>query len=350
MQTVYLSHQYSIVKLEGESLRVEIPADKATGSDRRMVRVPLNSIERVVVQGDITLTAAALGALLDRRICTHFLTWNGRSRGALTPDPTRNAAMRLAQYHAHTTIATRFCLAQSFIDGKLRNLRTLLLRANRSREDTRLQESIQGLRDAHRNLQRLSIPTSTDPTDRMHGMGIIFGCEGQGSAAYWEGWPALLHEGWQWHGRRRQPPPDAINALLSYGYVILTSQVLSQLAVIGLDPYIGFLHQPGFGKPALALGLMEEFRPLIIDSVVLTIANTRVLNHNDFRYESGNVRLTDEARKTFLTKVEERFNTEIVHPHFNYRVTYRRCIELQARLLAKALMGEIPAYPPFIVR
>ncbi len=349
MQTLYLSEQYSVIKLEGEALRVEIPEDKTSGRERRMVRVPLNKIERVVVHGEITLTASALGALLDRRICTHFLTRNGRSRGALTPDPTRNAAMRIAQYGAYSDVGRRFRLARACIDGKLRNLRTQLLRSNRARDDPRLTDSIAGLRAAHHDLQRLPIPSRAEPDDRMHGMGPIFGCEGQGSAAYWAGWPALLTD-WTWHGRHRQPPPDPVNALLSYGYVILTSQVLSQLAVVGLDPYIGFLHRPGFGKPALALDLMEEFRPLIVDSTVLTVLNTRALSSSDFRIEPGNVRLTDDGRKIFLTKLEERFNSEIVHPLFDYRVTYRRCIELQARLLATALMGEIPAYPPFLAR
>lgn len=350
MPTLYLSEQYSVVKLDGETLRVEIPEDKETGRERRMVRVPLNKVEQVVVQGEITLTSSALGALLDRRICTHFLTRNGRSRGALTPDPTRNAALRIAQYGAFCDVGRRFKLAQACIDGKLRNLRTQVLRANRGREDARLTASVQGLRDAHRDLHLLPVPTSVDANDRMHGMGAIFGCEGYGSAAYWSAWGALLNDEWQWHGRQRQPPPDPVNALLSYGYVILTSQVLSQLAVVGLDPYIGFLHRPGFGKPALALDLMEEFRPLVVDSTVLTVLNTGALRLKDFRIEPGNVRLTDDGKKIFLTKLEERFSSEIVHPIFEYRTTYRRCIELQARLLGKALMGEIPQYPPFIAR
>ena len=132
--------------------------------------------------------------------------------------------------------------------------------------------------------------------------------------------------------------------------MILTSQVLSQLAIVGFDPYIGFLHQSSFGKPALALDLMEEFRPVIVDSVVLTVLNTKILNQQHFQREPGSVQLSKEGRKLFLTKLEERFSSEIQHPIFGYRVSYRRCIELQARLLAKALMGEIQHYIPFLVR
>ncbi|ABX04874.1 MAG TPA: type I-D CRISPR-associated endonuclease Cas1 [Herpetosiphon sp.] len=350
MQTLYLSEQYSIVKREGEALRVEIPEDQQLGRQRQVVRVPLNVIERVVVQGEITLTASALACLLERRICTHFLSYSGRSQGALTPDPTRNASLRLAQYAAHTSIQHRFSLARTFVDGKLRNLRTQILRFNRSQREPTLTQAIERLRDAHRDLHGLSIPEYVDPLDRMHGMGQILGCEGQGSAAYWDCWGMLLNQPWEWHGRRRRPPPDPVNALLSYGYVILTSQVLSQLAIVGFDPYIGFLHQSSFGKPALALDLMEEFRPVIVDSVVLTVLNTKILNQQHFQREPGSVQLSKEGRKLFLTKLEERFSSEIQHPIFGYRVSYRRCIELQARLLAKALMGEIQHYIPFLVR
>lgn len=350
MATLYLSEQYSIVKREGEALRVEIPADDATGRERKVVRVPLIKVEQVVVQGEVTLTASAIAALLARRVTTHYLTRHGRSLGALVPDPTRNAALRIAQYEVFCRPAARFNLARACIDGKLRNLRTMLLRFNRSRDDARLDGAIAAIKEAQRRLANEQAPETVEPTDRMHGSGSIFAAEGQGSAAYWNVFGQLLTPEWPWRGRQRRPPPDPVNALLSYGYTILISQAVAQLAVVGLDPYIGFLHRPGFGKAALALDLVEEFRPLVVDSTVLTLLNTGAMRQRDFVHEAGNVRLTDDGRRTFLTKLEERLNSTIQHPIFGYRATYRRCIELQARLLAKAVMGEIPNYPPFIVR
>jgi CRISPR-associated protein Cas1 len=150
--------------------------------------------------------------------------------------------------------------------------------------------------------------------------------------------------------RNRRPPRDPVNALLSYGYSILHHQCSSALQTTGLDPYIGFLHSSQYSKPALALDLMEEFRAPIVDSVVITLVNNRVLQRDDFIEEMGTYRLKDDARRTFLEKFEERMHTNIVHPVFKYQATYRRCIELQARLLAKTLDGEIRDYIPFKVR
>ena len=150
--------------------------------------------------------------------------------------------------------------------------------------------------------------------------------------------------------RRRRPPTDPTNAMLSLGYTLLLHQVSSAIQVVGLDPYAGFLHQPRYGRPALALDLMEEFRPIIADSVVLNIINHKILSCQDFHEELCVVHLKPDARKTFYAKFEERLQEEIQHPYFGYRTSYRRCIELQARLLGKWLTGEIPAYLPLSVR
>ena len=138
--------------------------------------------------------------------------------------------------------------------------------------------------------------------------------------------------------------------MLSLGYTLLLHQVSSAIQVVGFDPYIGYLHQPRYGRPALALDLMEEFRPIIADSVVLDVVNHRILTEKDFQEELGVVHLKADARKTFYAKFEERLLEELQHPYFGYRTSYRRCIELQARLLGKSLTGEIPTYLPLGIR
>ncbi len=139
--------------------------------------------------------------------------------------------------------------------------------------------------------------------------------------------------------------------MLSLGYTLLLQQLSSAIEMVGLDPYVGFLHQPRYGRPALALDLMEEFRPIIVDLVVLNIVNRRLLTVQDFQEELGGVvYLKPEARKTFYARFEERLQDEIQHPHFGYRTSYRRCMELQVRLLGKWLTGEIPTYLPLSVR
>ena len=180
----------------------------------------------------------------------------------------------------------------------------------------------------------------------------ILGIEGAGSAAYFRNFGKLLTNRAQWpfSGRVKRPPTDPVNALLSFGYALLTNKVASAVQLVGFDHFVGYLHSSFYGRPSLALDLMEEFRPLIVDSVVVTLLNNCMLTSADFILELGAYRLKPEKRTVFLTKFEERLNEEVSHPIFGYKTTYRRCIELQVRLLAKWLTAEIDEYPPFFAK
>lgn len=349
MATLYLSEQYSVVKLEGEALRVQYPTAK--GATDRVVRVPLNKVEQVLVLGDITLTTPALHALLERQIGVHLLSERGRSYGSITADWGKNSGVRLAQYRLFCDPAQRFGAARVCVAGKLLNMRTLLLRYARSRADgAGLTTAATQIGSILKQVARLQAPASIAPDDRMHGLGTLLGLEGAGSAAYYGVFGSLLKAGWVFPGRIKRPPTDPVNALLSFGYTVLTNQIVSLVHAVGLDVGVGVLHQPGFGKPALALDLVECFRPVIVDSVVVTMINTGQLTTGDFNAELGSYRLTDTARRAFLEKLEARLNEMVQHPIFSYKTSYRRCIELQARLFAKYAQGEIAQFPPFTVR
>ena len=350
MATLYLTEQYSTVKHEGEALRIQLPASRDGTVAARMVRVPLIKVDQIVVMGEITLTASAMQALLEQRKTIHFLTWSGQSLGSLVPDPSKNAALHLAQARHADALALRSPAAQQLVLGKLINMYTLLRRYARSRPHPELTAAIATLRDVIVTVRRWTPPATAAADDRMHGLGALLGLEGAGSAAYFGALPQLLRAPWTFPGRLRRPPPDPVNALLSFGYTILIRQCVSACCIVGLNPNIGLLHQPGYGKPALALDLVEEFRPIIVDSVVLTMLNTGQLKPSDFEEEFGAYRLADAARKAFLTKLEERLSEPVQHPLFGYRVSYRRCLELQARLMSKWLLGEVPQYVPFVVR
>lgn len=350
MATLYLTEQGSLVKQEGEALRVQIPAARDGTREARVVRIPLIKIDQVVVLGDITLTGSAQALLLQQRKAIHFLTWHGQSLGSLVPDPSKNALLHLEQARSVDSLARRFPVARACVAGKLQNMRTALLRYHRSRPQPALAAATEQLRLLLQQVRSLEPPALVRPDDRMHGLGTLLGLEGNGSAAYFGVFGQLLHTTLGFAGRIKRPPTDPINALLSFGYTIVTKQVVSLLCVVGLNPMLGLLHQPGYGKPALALDLVEEFRPLIVDSVVVTMINTGQLGPADFTDELGAVRLKDAPRKLFLSKLEERLSEQVQHPLFKYRTSYRRCIELQARLLAKWLLGEVPHYIPFTVR
>ena len=150
--------------------------------------------------------------------------------------------------------------------------------------------------------------------------------------------------------RNRRPPTDPVNAMLSLAYSLLTKECTLAACAVGLDPYVGFYHQPRHGRPALALDLMEEFRPLIAESAVLTAINSRYVSTSDFVTAGQAVNLNATGRKQFFQCFEQRMNSLITHPVFDYKVSYRRAIELQFRILARVLTGEIPEYIPFMTR
>lgn len=343
MSVLYLTEQRATVRLAGECLLVRIPADEDSGREARKVRVPLIKVEQVVVLGNITVTTPAMANLLGRGVEVTFCSQWGRFLGRLSPPLSKNAPLRLAQHRLHNDPAARFALAAQFVKGKLANMRTFLLRQNRKRDDPAIAEATDRIQQA---LREVDILLDRGPAD----LAKLLGWEGTASAQYFGVFERLLDAGWTFPGRLRRPPPDPVNALLSFGYTVLTNQVSSAVSVVGLDPLVGYLHAPGYGRPCLALDLVEEFRPIVVDSVVLRVINNGMIQPGDFQDELESCWLEEGARRCYLEQLERRLNDEIRHPIFGYRVTYRRCLELQARLLGKVLLGEIATYPPFTVR
>ncbi len=365
MPTLYLTEDYTLVRRDGEdSLLVQVPEKQGKNgivhSPARKERIPLIKIDEVVVLGEVTLTASAVHLLLERDVEITFLSHYGQFKGRLSPPFSKNAVLRMAQYRVHQDMTKRCELARRFVIGKLTNQRTMLQRYNRRQADAEMSQAIEQMATLLRQLSALSlerIPIAhklASGDNRIAGTALetILGMEGAGSAAYFRCFGKLLSDPRQWPfpGRVKRPPTDPVNALLSFGYSLLTNKVASAVQLVGFDHFVGYLHSSFYGRPALALDLVEEFRPIIVDSVVLTLLNKRILTLNDFVVELGAYRLKDERRKVFFTHFEERLNEEILHPLFGYSVTYRRCLELQARLLGKVITGEINNYPPLLVK
>jgi len=180
--------------------------------------------------------------------------------------------------------------------------------------------------------------------------------EGAAAREYYRALPRLFRRGARasfpvdFERRSRRPPRDRVNSVLSFLYALLTKECTLAARRVGFDPLLGFYHRPRFGRPALALDLMEEFRPLVADSTLLTLVNRSQLTTGDFAERAGTVTLTPSGRRAVIAAFEQRLTTEIVHPVFRYRVSYRRALELQARLLAGALVHDVPEYRPFVTR
>lgn len=258
--------------------------------------------------------------------------------------PHKNVLLRMQQYQSAENSVRCLELAKNWISAKIENCRTLLMRNH-----------IDPPKEITNTMSRLA--KSVSQVDNLES---LLGFEGLAAKNYFSAFNGMLKMGKQkentspwnfdFNGRNRRPALDPINALLSYAYSLLAKDVSITLLLIGFDPFLGFFHQPRYGRPALALDLMEEFRPIIADSVVLWSINNGVLSPMYFIQRGPSVALKPEARKRFIQAYEKRMETLITHPIFGYQISYRRVLEVQARLLARVLTGEIDAYPPFKTR
>ncbi len=333
MSTLYVLQDGAYVRKEGE--RVKVTCDKQVILD-----VPMIKVDQVALFGPTQISSQALVEFLKRDIEVVFLSKNGRYRGRLQPEFSKNSILRKAQFKASIDPQRSLDLAKAFAYGKLANMRTLLRRTSRQSPFDEANKSCERIAYI---ITRLKSSTTVDE---------VRGCEGEGTSAYFYAFKKLIKiPDFKFPGRIRRPPTDATNALLSFGYTLLLNEALAACNIVGFDPYIGYLHSDKYGKPSLALDLMEEWRPALIDSFVLSLINKKVIKASDFSSELGNAcRLKDVARKKFLEGYEQKKRSNIKHPIFGYQVTYWRSIELQARILGKVLMGEADAYIPFLIK
>ena len=190
--------------------------------------------------------------------------------------------------------------------------------------------------------------------ERSRQMSSLVGVEGFGTAVYFGGFKRMLRQDLGFTARLRRPPPDPVNVLLSFGYTLLAQAIQAAVQTVGLDPYVGFLHVPAYSRPSLVLDLMEEFRPVVVDSVVLRLVNARILTRADFvdqpEVAERPVALTDEARRRFIAAFEERVQTRVTEPREGRQVTVRRLFELQARQVAAVALGQRERYEPWLIR
>jgi CRISPR-associated protein Cas1 len=301
----------------------------------------LNDVSQLNVFGSVTVTSGAVQALAELERPIAYFTMGGWFYGMTGGLGLKNVFLRRDQFRRADQEA--FCLrtARAIVATKIRNQRTLLQR-NHVEPPARAIEALKRLAKQALAAGELESLLGIEGTAAHYYFGHFGGMikvdEGAGPTAF------------DFTRRNRRPPRDPVNALLSLGYSLLVRDLTFVCHAIGFDPFIGFYHQPRFGRPALALDLMEGFRPLIVDSAVLSAINTRMVTADDFRQVGESVTLTARGRKRFLQAYEQRMDGQVTHPLFGYRVSYRRVLEIQARLLARAVTGELPDYPGFETR
>lgn len=359
-------HETRALYLNTQGLRIGRREETLVVKEEKRVveEVRVKDLSNVVLFGNIQISTQAIQLLCAKEIPIAYHSSGGWFYGLTRGHGLKNVFTRMEQFRAADDPVACLALARAMVFGKIRNHRTLLRRLHVEPPAPSLAKLRRAAEDA-----------------RMTGsMASLLGIEGAAAALYFQHFAGMIKPGadppdkidsllgegtpssgphssqktnsltFDFAGRNRRPPADPVNALLSLAYSLLAKDCTIAANAVGLDPYVGFYHQPRYGRPALALDLMEEFRPLIAESAVLTAINNRMLRPRHFLRAGPAVNLTPEGRKLFFQVYERRLNTLGTHPVFDYKASYRRVLELQARLLAKVLTGELPNYRAMITR
>lgn len=310
-------------------------------------RLPVHMPESLVCFGRVLVSPPLLGYCAEQKITVSFLTTYGKFLARVEGPVSGNVLLRREQYRATDDRGRCVAIARNVLAGKLHNQRMVFGRGLRDHGDKLADTDRAALERAHTRLKRITTVLAHDDT-----VDLLRGHEGEAAQAYFGAFDHLIRAPeatLRFHGRSRRPPLDAVNALLSFLYTLVTHDCRSALESVGLDPAVGFLHRDRPGRPSLALDITEEFRALLADRLVLSLINRRQITTQDFQtMESGAVLLKNDARKTVLTSYQERKREELLQPFLDEKVAIGLLPFIQAQLLARHLRGDLDAYPPFL--
>ena len=333
MGVLYVTQEDSLIKTELDRLII-------VHEGKKLQDIPLVRIDAVVIMGRVGITSGAVRVLMENRIPVSYLSNTGRPLGRLDPVPNKNNLLRRLQYKLSDDSSGTLNIAREMIRGKITNQRAVL----RSKEVGGESEETKKVRV---RLKELAVSLDgVDNLDRLRGV------EGEAASLYYSVFDSRIKKKeFSFPGRAKRPPTDPVNSLLSFAYTLLMNDLFGAVFAVGFDPYIGFLHADRYGRPSLALDLMEEFRPLVADAVVLSLINRGELTISDFEEVLGKTwYLKREGKKTFLRAYENKKHQAFRHPFFGKRTTYCQSFLDQAVILAKAVRGEISKYVPLTMR
>ncbi|OYW53888.1 MAG: subtype I-C CRISPR-associated endonuclease Cas1 [Hyphomicrobium sp. 32-62-53] len=340
LNTLYVTSQGAWLNKDGANIVITV-------DEVERGRVPLHTLGAVMGFGRVLISPPLLGACAEAGISVTYLTGEGRFLARVEGPVSGNVLLRRNQYRWSDAPARRDGIVKSIVAGKILNQKTVIARAIRDHSGTTEVAALSALTSASDRLgqivRRLEKPLGTEE---------LRGAEGEAGRAYFAVFDHLIRGEkplFTFNGRSRRPPLDAVNAVLSFLYTLLTSDCRAALEAVGLDPAVGYLHSDRPGRPSLALDLMEEFRPFFADRLALSLINRRQLSAKDFRIlDNGATLLTDEGRKAVLVAYQERKRDEIQHLFLGEKLTVGLLWFVQAQLLARHIRGDLDAYPPFI--
>lgn len=330
MANLYLTEQGAVVRKTGDRLIVEKDGVE-------LLEIECFKLDTIFLFGNVHVTTPALTELLEHGIELALLTLSGRLKGQLTPPKAKNVRLRMAQYQKSQDPVFALPLARAFVGAKVRNAQALLTRQHHNYPE-------RGFALHREELERLQRSLDTAET-----LDSLRGLEGTAARQYFAGFALACRTELTFDGRRRRPPTDPINALLSFGYTLVGAELTSLLDAMGYDPYIGFYHQLDYGRPSLALDLLEEFRVPAVDRLVLNLANLRTLQASDFvaDEENGGLRLDRKALGKFFRAYEAHLSKEFTDKPTGVATSLRKAFRRQAERLAASITRGEP-YTPFV--
>jgi len=339
LNTLYVSSQGSYLHREGETVVVE-------RNKQQVLQLPIHTIGGIVCFGNVLCSPFLLGFCAERDVSVSFLSEHGRFLASVRGPVSGNVLLRRQQYRMADDDLISKGIASNIISGKLANCRIVI---NRTVRDHTAKVNTEALRKASVNIDRI-----IERISRMNDIDEVRGLEGQAAAEYFQVFDHLIVDqkaDFVFSERSRRPPLDEVNALLSFVYTLLAHDVRSALETVGLDPAVGFLHRDRPGRPGLALDIMEEFRPVIADRIVLSLINRKQVGKKGFtKAASGAIIMNDDTRKTVLTEYQNRKQDEVYHPYIEETVSIGLLFFVQANLMARYIRGDIDGYPPFFWR
>lgn len=332
--TLYITTQGSYLHRDGETVEVRVEREMRG-------RIPIHTLSSIVCFGQVTCSPPLMGLCAERGVNLSFLSEHGRFWARVQGPVSGNILLRRAQYRAADDAEVTRSLAEAQIAAKIANSRGVLLRGAREAKNDEDREALEAAADQLANVIR--------QVSRQDNLDSLRGKEGEGARIYFGVFNRLIRvEGLEFSGRNRRPPRDPVNALLSFAYVLLASQMVGALEGVGLDPAAGFLHRERPGRPSLALDMIEPMRAPLADRFVLSLINLRQVQPKGFTVTaSGAVEMDEKTKKTFLTAWEERRHEELQHPFLGEKFSLGLLPHAQALLLARYLRGDLDAYPPY---
>lgn len=329
MAILYVTQQGAVLHKSGNQIIVK-------KENNVLQEIPIVQLDEVVIFGNGHITTQTIGYLLQKNIPVSFLSSQGKYKGKLQPQYTKDTRIRQQQFAIAADPRKCLSLAKCFVRGKLSN--AIRFSQRQRTQNTEVKSAVHAMRQTLEKLEHVKDLDS------------LLGYEGVGAAAHYRAFQQFLADEWGFTTRQFRPSSDPINAMLSLGYTLLHDHVYAFTNVVGFDPYCGYYHQPKHGHAALASDLMEEFRQIIVDGYVLSLVNNKRIRPEDFEQTDKGSRFTKEALDKFLAGYYDRMQQTFQHPTRNEKTTYLRCIELQVRHLARVIIGKDVSYKSFLIR